>query len=445
MSAEPLTVDEIARTSDDAAVRARFDARNLAWARVLLLFGFLAVGGTTIAMLANHAPLRAAIALANFVALFIARRKTRPSRNVRHVTAFVAGGAVAQMALFVIFAARSEGLIPIVAVLPFLLIGFRMQPAELLLMHGGVAAAAILGGVFVPPPIEGTQPAVIVSSIVDNGIAVAIELAFSKRMRREVTADFGSRRLQAREQLRMRDELRYAREIQLSMLPECAPALPWVDVAGLSIPASEVGGDYYDYFLVGDRLAIVAGDVAGHGLASGIVLAAMRSGFTLLRDSLVDPADVLTRLHVMIAETSRRRMLIACCVLLLDRAARRATIASAGHPPLLIRRADGSVERFELFASPLGVRLPLTIPSAQTPFAPGDFFVLHTDGAYEARNLAGDSYGIERIEEVLRDSSATTAAEMRDAIARDVAAFRGAAPQDDDLTIVVARIASHHE
>jgi sigma-B regulation protein RsbU (phosphoserine phosphatase) len=209
----------------------------------------------------------------------------------------------------------------------------------------------------------------------------------------------------------------------------------------VSIPASEVGGDYFDYFVIGDRLAIVSGDVAGHGLASGLVLAALRSGFTLLRDSLHDPAAVLRRLHDLVGETTRRRTLVTCAVLLLDRTARRATVASAGHPPIVARR-NGDVSSIELFAPPLGVRLPIRIPHRETSFAAGDVFVLHTDGVYESMNPAGESYGIERIEAVVRDRGDATAAEIRDAIVRDVDRFRGGGAQMDDATVVVARIVS---
>ena len=71
-----------------------------------------------------------------------------------------------------------------------------------------------------------------------------------------------------------------------------------------SLPATEVGGDYYDYFVVDGRLAIVCGDVAGHGLASGITLSALRSGFTLLRDQLLDPAHVLDRLQEVVTQAA---------------------------------------------------------------------------------------------------------------------------------------------
>lgn len=439
MTAEVLSIEQIARTSDHDAVRGRFDARNVAWLRVLAVLSLPVLFGTGIALLVSHYPIRGLLCVANFFAAIVAWRRL-PRLAGRHATGLTIAYIAAQCVLFIVYAARTEGLIAVAVIIPMLLPGFRMRTVELLLLHAFVCAAVIAAALFVAPETKDTPPALIFSSLIINGGAFAIELVLSRRMSREISADFSTRRVQAREQLRMRDELRYAREIQLSMLPEAAPALDWIDVAAASHPASEVGGDYYDYFVVGDRLAIVTGDVAGHGLASGIVLAAMRSGFTLLRDALVDPAAVLTRLHEMVVQTSRRRMLVACAVLLLDRSARRATIAAAGHPPLIVRRSDGSVDRFDLFASPLGVRLPLEIPSAQTPFAPGDCFILHTDGAYEARNPLGDSYGIERLEAVARATNATSAAALRDAIIDDVNRFRGVAPQDDDLTIVVARI-----
>jgi sigma-B regulation protein RsbU (phosphoserine phosphatase) len=253
-------------------------------------------------------------------------------------------------------------------------------------------------------------------------------------------SEWSSRRTQAREQIRMRDELRYARELQLSMLPECAPSLDWADICSVSIPATEVGGDYYDYFVEGDRIALVCGDVAGHGMASGLVLSALRSGFTLLRDSLGDPAAVLTRLHDLVAHTTRRRMLVTVSVVLLDRKENTATIASAGHPPVILRRGDGRVESIALYAPPLGVRLPVQIPQLRMNVQPGDTFVLHSDGIYETRNAAGDSYGIERLEQVVRQHGDGEAEPLRDAILRDVAKFRGNVEPDDDVTVVVCRL-----
>jgi sigma-B regulation protein RsbU (phosphoserine phosphatase) len=246
------------------------------------------------------------------------------------------------------------------------------------------------------------------------------------------------RRTSAREQIRMRDELRYARELQMSMLPEYAPRVEWADICSISVPATEVGGDYYDYFVEDDRIALVCGDVAGHGMASGLVLSALRSGFTLLRESLHDPATVLRRLHDLVAQTSRRRMLVTVSVVLVGR--NQATIASAGHPPVILRRADGSVRIIDLYAPPLGVRLPVNIPQRTIALASGDVIVLHSDGIYETRSTKGEDYGLDRLVEVVRTRGGGTAEELRDAILAEAARFRGTPEAADDMTIVVCRM-----
>jgi sigma-B regulation protein RsbU (phosphoserine phosphatase) len=303
----------------------------------------------------------------------------------------------------------------------------------------------LVGGAVMMPTLIGmnlkhNSEGLFIGIAVNNAMPFVIELVGAYRMRKLLRREWEERRASAREQIRMRDELRYARELQLSMLPDCAPPLDWAELCGISVPATEVGGDYYDYFVDGDRVALVCGDVAGHGMASGLVLSALRSGFTLLRDSLGDPGSVLRRLHDLVAQTSRRRMLVTVTVVLLDRAKKRATIASAGHPPVIVRRADGSVEMINLYAPPLGVRLPVTIPQTTLDIASGDVFVLHSDGVYETRNPAGESYGLERLAAVVRDHDGT-AESLRDAIVADVEMFRGTEMQDDDVTVVVAKMA----
>jgi serine phosphatase RsbU (regulator of sigma subunit) len=456
---ELISIDDVAATSDDRAVRRRFDARNLV-CLILLLVVFLFV--TLIELLANlgrHNGTDVAIAASNFalilLMLFVMRDVLRAEKKKRthgiwgvgdwvrrHLSATSVAYVIVQYSFFIAFTRQHEW-IGWVMSFPLFLLGFRMLAAELVLMHvyvaGLGAAMALLGRVSKKEAFG-----IIIGTGVINLGALAIEGFTSYRMRKEIVADWRERRRHAQEQLRMREELHYAREIQLSMLPAEPPALDWIDLAGVSLPATEVGGDYFDYFVInsatGDRLAIVSGDVAGHGLAAGLVLAALRSGFTLLRDSLHDPADVLRRLHKLVCETTRRRTLVTCAVLLLDREMRRATFASAGHPPIVMGR-DGNVECVNLFAPPLGVGLPLNIPQREMPFTSGDVFVLHTDGVYEATNDAGDNYGIERIEEVVRAHTSSRAYEICDAIVRDVQRFRGTAPQNDDVTVVVAKIA----
>jgi phosphoserine phosphatase RsbU/P len=119
---------------------------------------------------------------------------------------------------------------------------------------------------------------------------------------------------------------------------------------------------------------------------------------------------------------------------------RQATIASAGHPPLLhVRAATRTTDSIELFAPPLGARLGASVPQRVVPFATGDTFILHSDGIYETTNASGDEYGLDRLARVVAACDGT-AEEIRDAVLRDVDEFRGDEPQQDDVTLVVVRI-----
>jgi sigma-B regulation protein RsbU (phosphoserine phosphatase) len=241
-----------------------------------------------------------------------------------------------------------------------------------------------------------------------------------------------------RERTRVREELALARDVQLSMLPEAVPALPWLDVAAACLPAAEVGGDYYDFFpgRDGESLAVAVGDVAGHGLASGLVLAAVRSGLTLLMDTPEPPQTALPRLDRLVRQ-GRRRMLVTLALLRLDRREGRVTVTTAGHPPVLVRRAGGAVEELGTPAPPLGTRLAHAPRPLTAPFAPGDCFVLFTDGLTEAPDAEGRQYGQERlVARLLAHPVEGTAAELCADVLADLYRHRGEAPQEDDLTLV---------
>ena len=429
-------------------MRARFDAHNLVWLPLLLLF-FLVVSlfelGMSIGMGSTARVLNAGLTFTLAVfGLMIMRDIYRADRNAgirgpadfvqRHVGAFVAGYCIVQFLLAVLF--TRQNWIGWAILFPLMLIGFRLLVSELIIIHSFFLAIVFVHALTGPPRRE-LLP-MLISSVVVNLLVMGVSVLIARRLRGEIITDWTQRRVHAREQIRMRDELQYARELQLSMLPDEAPRLPWLDVAGISVPASEVGGDYYDYFMVGDCIALVSGDVAGHGMASGIVLSSLRSGFILLQEQLDAPAVVLERLHALVARASRRRVLATAAVLLLDPKNRTATLASAGHPPLLFRR-NGAVETLDVPALPLGVRLALEVGHRELDLRDGDLFVLHTDGIYETRNADDEVYGLERLATLVATHDGDAAA-LRDAIIRDVEEFRGAAEQLDDVTLVVARI-----
>lgn len=448
------SLEDVVRTSDEDVVRRRFAQRNRAWLTVLLIFflfaSFIAAVNDSrtktffdVVMAVVNVGL---VAYGLFFMRYAAREELTDRRFLwragawirRHTNAVALVYVAVQYVLAIAIASEGDSFIGWVMMFPLMMLGFRMLVPELVLLHVYLLTGGVLVTILSGQRASREVP-IYISMVVINLVALAVELYTSRRMRREVVSDWTARRTQAREQVRMRDELRYARELQLSMLPECAPQLEWADICSISVPATEVGGDYYDYFVEGDAVALVCVDVAGHGMASGLVLAALRSGFTLLRDSLHDPAAVLQRLHALVAETSRRRMLVTVAVVLLDRANGRATIASAGNPPVFIRRTDGTVETIALYAPPLGVRLPVQIPQRQIDVHPGDVIVLHSDGIYETRDADEQVYGLDRIAQVI-SAHEGDAESLRNTILDDVARFRGTREQDDDITLVVCRL-----
>jgi serine phosphatase RsbU (regulator of sigma subunit) len=437
--------DEVTRISEDSAVRMRFAQRNRAWLILLLLFFAFASFLQAVSNRRTNTEFDVLLSVLNlaFVAgllFFVRFKRWRAGKWLHeHADAAALAYVAIQFVLSLTFTRAGNGWYGWVVFYPLLMVGFRMRVAELVLLHVYLlAGTAVMSFLTSPPRKEGIP--FYASVVILNISALCAELYLSNRMRKNVTSEWSARRADARERIRMRDELRYARELQLSMLPECAPSLAWADICSVSVPATEVGGDYYDYFVHKDRVALVCGDVAGHGMAAGLVLSALRSGFTLLRDSLDNPSVVLQRLHELVAETSRRRMLVTVSVVLIDHATKRVTIASAGHPPVIRRHADGRVETIDLFAPPLGVRLPVAIPQRELPLTPGDTYVLHSDGIYESRSADGESYGLERLQNVVRDHGHGAAEELRNAILTDLATFRGEEEQEDDVTVVVCRI-----
>jgi len=244
-----------------------------------------------------------------------------------------------------------------------------------------------------------------------------------------------------RDRLRMKRELQYAREIQLSMLPREAPQLEWLELAALSLPATEVGGDYYDYFRLDDRrLVVVVGDVTGHGVASGLVLSGVRSCLNLLQEELLRPAEVLERVNRMVKRTASPRMLMTLAVAVLDAEEDSVTVATAGHPPVLIVRRDGTVVEVGRGALPLGAMDEVHYAASRARVEPGDALLMLSDGVVEAVGVDGEQFGWRRLRDTLRAAPRDASArQLRDQVLRELWSFKGDAEQLDDVTMVAAR------
>jgi serine phosphatase RsbU (regulator of sigma subunit) len=449
-----VTIEELARMPPREALTRRFDERNLiAYGQYSMFFSGLLGAAITLAFQSSSVIRIAPIAGTLIVTIITAaiagtmlmpdamiRRRhffVRPARAAeRYASWWIVAALIAQFipSLFVIHDRRWA---IIAIVMPMAALLFRFHPRQLALLHG-LFVALSLAMMFVLPINPGMAWKLPIAVIVLNAAMLFVNASQTRVARRQLELDIAAEHIDAREQIRMRDELHSARDLQLSMLPSSAPQFDWLELAGISRPATEVGGDYYDFIPLDSGVAVICADVAGHGLGSGIVLASLRTGLAMVRELLVDPAAALERLDVAIRATGRR-MLVTTAIVVAQREPPRITIANAGHPPLIVRRADGTIESVELFALPLGVNVAREIPRRSISFAPGDAFVLYTDGVTESRNAAGEEYGTDRLLTIIRSSDGSATA-MRDAIVADVDRFRGDAAQSDDVTVVVARV-----
>ena len=249
------------------------------------------------------------------------------------------------------------------------------------------------------------------------------------------------RRRLAAEREALASELRVARTIQQRLFPGEVPHIPGLEVAGVSIPSREIGGDSYDYLKWGNGLLVSVADVAGKGVPAALLMSNLHAG---LRGQAHRPAalgQVLNELNALIFASTDPGRFITLAIANIDPAADRLVYANAGHNPPFVRRRDGTIELLAESGILLGIMPDADYGETETRLAPGDTLVLYTDGVVEAQNAAGEFFGDDRLREILAESGGNGigAAGIRDRIVEQVNAFAGSEGPGDDLTVVVVR------
>jgi sigma-B regulation protein RsbU (phosphoserine phosphatase) len=248
------------------------------------------------------------------------------------------------------------------------------------------------------------------------------------------------RRIAERE--RQRVELETARQIQSSILPDLPEQLNGVELAHLYLPASEVGGDFYDVLALEDgRLAVAVGDVAGHGVSSGLVMSMARSALAVQTAFNPDVLEVFKTLNRVVFQSARKRLLATLCYAVVDPRRKEMQFASAGHLFPYRVTPDGEVSSLESVSYPLGVRNPIDIVPRAARLDPGDTLFLFSDGLIEARAEGSDEmFGFDRLEESLQRNAGLAPGQLRDVLLEELEEFTRSAPREDDLTLLVLRM-----
>jgi serine phosphatase RsbU (regulator of sigma subunit) len=243
----------------------------------------------------------------------------------------------------------------------------------------------------------------------------------------------------------LQTELRLAHDVQTSLMPKENPTIQGFDIAGMSVPAKEVGGDLYDFLHLGDgdfRLGISVVDVSGKGMQAAMAAVFTSGAYATEAKQSRSPSEILSRLNRAVYHHSRRGHFVSFLLAGLDPESRTVYYANAGQTkPLLcnasgIRWLDAEGVHF-----PLGAQPDTTYTESVFRMEKGDIVCLLTDGFTEAMNEAHEAFGSERIEAIVKRPAVCrmSASEMLNLFAEEVKAHAGDAAQHDDMTMVVVK------
>jgi serine phosphatase RsbU (regulator of sigma subunit) len=271
------------------------------------------------------------------------------------------------------------------------------------------------------------------------------EFGFLAETIRVMGAKLGKAHEELLEKERMTRELEIAREIQASILPKQYPRGTKYELAGTYRSALEVGGDYYDFIDFGDdSLGILIADVSGKSLPGMLVMLITRDIVRRLARSVDEPAYLLSRVNAELLGNIRKNMFVTMFLGILNTETGRFRFASAGHNPLIVvRGSESQAELIKTRGFPLGLvgsdQYGKRVENGQIELKAGDWLVLYTDGVSEAQNAGGEEFGMARFLDLIGSHRLLSAEDFTGEVIEGHAAFVGAAPQFDDMTLIAVK------
>ena len=252
------------------------------------------------------------------------------------------------------------------------------------------------------------------------------------------------------EKKRLEEELRIARDIQMSLLPQGPLRIPGLRMTAHCSPAREVGGDYYDFFRIDERrVGILIADVSGKGTSAALYMAELKGLMLSLSQIHTSPRELMIAANRIIADNLDSRSFITMTYLVADVERQTMTYARAGHTPLIHLTGQGLARRARLL-TPDGMVLGLNFDNGEkfiaaleevsVPLETGDLVALFTDGISEAMNVDEDMFGENRLSTLIEEHADLPFDELRERILREVRDFTGEAGPHDDMTLILLRM-----
>ncbi len=269
----------------------------------------------------------------------------------------------------------------------------------------------------------------------------SFDLIGSDEMSREIERQRRANAEKLEFERRTSQELEIAKQVQARLFPQTFPALRTLDYAGICIQARHVGGDYYDFFALGEeRLGLFIGDISGKGIAAALLMANLqanlRSQFALAREQ---PQRFLQSVNGLFFENTIDSAYATVFFTEYDDVSQRLRYTNCGHLSGLLLRRDDTVEWLHSTGTVLGLFKEWTSPAVECQLQPGDILALYTDGVTESCNDTQEEFGEQRLAESLRRHREQAAQSIVASIVADIQRFSSSEEQHDDITLIVAK------
>lgn len=239
---------------------------------------------------------------------------------------------------------------------------------------------------------------------------------------------------------RMEKELEQASQVQAGLMPQSMPNIEGWEIAGKWIPARDVAGDFYDFISNGESLSVVIGDVVDKGMAAALFMSYCRSTIRTRSFENENIGQIVNDVNKSICNESTNGMFLTLVLAQLNPKTNEIFYVNGGHnPPILVSSTKEEFQYLMPTGMLVGVDETATYSTASITLLSGEFLLLYTDGAIDALNGNGESYGQERLENVLNGSMNLTSTQIAEKLVEDIAKFSGDTKNFDDITIVVIK------
>ncbi|MFZ1517193.1 MAG: SpoIIE family protein phosphatase [Ignavibacteriaceae bacterium] len=247
------------------------------------------------------------------------------------------------------------------------------------------------------------------------------------------------------EKIKIERDLDLARKIQQGLLPKCIPNLTGLEICGEMIPAMQVGGDYYDLIPLSDtKLFVAVGDVSGKGLSASLYMTKLQTMIQISTKNSTSPREILVEINKRLYESIERNWFITMTLALFDTETKTVKFCRAGHMPLITTN-NGTVESIKSEGIGLGLEkgevFDRTLQEVELKTFSNQMFAFFSDGITEAMNEKSEMFGEEKLIEILKGKSGNHSTDVLDIVWNEIKSFRGKAQPNDDMTMVIVKVA----